>query len=234
MPAIDVSIVIDQLINKIVTATNHNIYEQKRYSNDPKFEMIPHVIYYYHIDFTPAHEPRITRYVHDNGTRPIPYDQVEKYITDLAHNHRGGGTVLQSDGQGLSGRPWQRKSYIVLLMDSQAWRFVPCGPTNNNAAVVCVPGGIYSENQTFFDGGDATIDMTGAGKEFCTAVYFVNHMKKNEQGDDIEYEPDGLTPQRQNFKFTFWYYVRDATGAYDLHSYDPTGTNLGPPAAPPP
>lgn len=223
--------------NAIVNNTsgdNLSIYEKRLTANITNFQKVPHRIYFYYLTFGDEGLPIVRRYLDDNNGNPveIPYDSVESHITQLARNARNGGTNPPPlPGYGITGSIWEHKSYISLVVDSMYWRLHKYGPNNRTAiAINSLRGG--ANNYTFFDAADMNVDMTGTG-EFRTAVYFINHMKKNEEGDDLTYKSDGITRDSQTFKFDIYYDVERADGTVEEIRDDPGGTNLGPPAPPP-
>jgi len=59
-------------------------------------------------------------------------------------------------------------------------------------------------------------------------------MKKNSRGEDIRYEIDGVTPDKQYFAFDVYFDVSNIGGASStVFIIDPDGTNMGPPLSPP-
>jgi hypothetical protein len=230
MPKATTEYLISMFVDSQITATNHSIYEKRLRDNVANYRQVPHCIYFYYWKFHGT-TPVVTRYDYDNGNVPIPYNLVEGHITRLARNARA-GTSTPAPAPDVAA-PWERKSYMVMVMDDPSWRFTRHGP-NNEAALVFNPSKGSIDNHSFFDASDMNVDIRGDGSEYLSAVYFVNHMKKNEQGDDLRYKPDNVTRDTQKFVFTLFYDVTLPSGEVDPFSHDPDGTNMGPPIGPPP
>lgn len=229
MPQATTKYLIDLFIESQVTATNHSIYDKKLRNNVANYRKVPHCIYFYYWKFKGT-VPEVTRYDYDNGVTPIPYNLVEGHIERLARNARAGGN--QPDPAAVQDAPWRRKSYIVMVMDDPKWKFTRYGP-NDEAALAFNPSKGSTDNHSFFDASDMNVDIKDDGSEYLSAVYFVNHMKKNDQGDDLMYQADGVTGDSQKFVYTLFYDVTHGNGSVQQHSHDPDGTNLGPPQPPP-
>jgi hypothetical protein len=193
------------------------------------YDKVPHCIYFYYWKFK-DNVPEVTRYDYDNGQTAIPYNLVEGHITKLAKNARNGGSK-PSPVADVSA-PWERKSYIAMVMDDPRWKFTRYGP-NDEVALAFNPSKGSADNHSFFDASDMNVDIKGDGSEYLSAFYLVNHMKKNNQGDDLRYKPDNVTKDSQKFVYTLFYDVTHANGTRDDFSHDPDGTNLGPPLGPP-
>jgi hypothetical protein len=212
---------VEELFSRLVTDVNHSIYEP-RLGNDP-FKKKPHVMYFYYFGFKTNGIPDIQHYYRDNGAQPIEDNQLPGVIRNLALNARDGGQSPPQIGKDFENILWRKKSYFVILIDSPSWNLI------KDRALVFNPEKGSVPNHSFFDGEDFDIDVSkdGDGSEMRTAICCINHMKKNENGDDIHKNPDG-TPERQRFVFTL---------IYNLLGYpstvDPDGTNMGPPNPPP-
>lgn len=223
-------LLIDLHIKSLITSRNHSIYEKRLRDNVDKYDLTPHCVYFYYWRFGEGGQPIVTRYDFDNGNNPIPYNNVEGRITQLAQNARTGGSNPNPATD--VNAPWERKSYIAIVMDSPYWRFVRLGP-NNEVALAFNPSKGSTNNHSFFDAADMNIDINGDQSEYVSGVYLVNHMKKNDSGEDIKYKPDGVTRHSQKFVYDLFYEVRTGGAGTNKYIHDPTGTNLGPPTSPP-
>lgn len=226
MPQAEFTALVERAVKAQVTADNQTIYTEKLLVGAPNFTKVPHSIYYYHIKFVRDGVLGIKWYYHDNGDTPILYTKMRDYITPLAKNGHAGGQSPAPIGRGLDNMEWHRKSYLVFLMDNKNWRFVKF--EDGEVAIACVSGPGHTDNNTFFDADDIEIDVSEDGTgEFRSAVFFINHMKKNAQGDDL------TASDSQPFKFTMAFRIIDDTGDTAPAWIDPDGTNLGPPQSPP-
>jgi hypothetical protein len=81
-------------------------------------------------------------------------------------------------------------------------------------------GGV-EKNHSFFDGWDLTVDTSQGwdGSRFASAVVFVNHMTKDQSGQELD-------ASAQHFPFKLH------TNRHPLYP-DSGGTNMGPPIGPP-
>ena len=121
MPEMNYNQLVERTIDLQVTSTNQSIYTEKLLVGSEKFRLVPHCIYYYHIKFVRNGRMSVAWYFKDNGTAPIPYNQLRDFITPLARNAHAGGSNPAPMGRGLDNMEWNRKSYIVFLMDDEAW-----------------------------------------------------------------------------------------------------------------
>lgn len=213
----------EEVDENLESAAPRSIYTWKLRASAPNFTIHPSHIYFYYVSFIAEAQPLIRRYEYHAGA-PIDINDVETEITRMARQAKN-GTIVPSPTLDISGSVWTRKSYIVILMDNPFWTLHKIGP-NDRAAVIFNPNK-GEKNHTFFDGKDLNIDMIGNGTELRSAVYFVNHMKKNDAGEDITL--DNGQPHSQNFKFDIFYDVTHFGGRVETQTDDPTGTNLGPP-----
>jgi hypothetical protein len=231
MPEMTYALLVEKAIDVQITATSPSIYTQKLLVGSPKFRLVPHCIYYYHLKFVSAGLLSMVWYFKDNGA-PIPYNDLKDFITPLAQNAHAGGDDPKPVGRGLDHMEWKRKSYIVFLMDDEAWEFMK--KSDQNVAIACSTEHGNTENNSFFDADDIKIDVSKDGStEWRSAVVLLNHLKKNADGDDLLFKPDG-TNDSQPFKFDMYFHLTDDTGDTRPVRLDPDGTNMGPPIGPPP
>ena len=219
--------------------TNHDIYE-KRLTANPiirKFEAVPHCVYFYYVRIDNSGKIRVDHYLYvkrdsSGASEEIPHGDVPDILRALALNARPSTATKDPpklNTNNFAKIPWKYRSYIAIFFDEANWAFEK--RANGLAAVVFDPA-LGQPNNSFFDGKDVHLDMpnrrTGRTDK-RTAVYFINHVKKNSDGDDMD------SGQEQNFKFDMWLTAQFAeTSATGMRiNFDPGGTNQGPPQDPP-
>lgn len=222
--------------------TNYDIYE-KRLTVDPPvpgFHYVPRCIYFYYVRVDNSGKLRIDHYFECNGPvedptqwQPIPYTDVPARVKALALNGRP-GTVNKNPptlpDHNFENIIWKRRSYIAFYFDEANWHFHTYGGAKS-AVVFKVGAGVYP-NHSFFDAKDVLLDMPNifhGGTDKRSGIFFVNHMKMNEAGDDL-----ALPAPSQRFEFEMFLKVQFAeTSASTLTViFDPTGTNQSPPEQP--
>lgn len=217
--------------------TNHDIYDKRLTLSNPwpPFTFTPHVLYFYYMRFNSDGKIHITHQLYTDGpdpsrpvpNAPIPHDRVPDIIKTLALRARptGGGVFPYAD---LNNLVWDHKSYVAFFVDEKDWRLHR--RSDGKAAVAFNVNASGGPNLSFFDAKDELFEMpiTGsADTDFRSAIYFVNHMKTNAEGDDL---PD----EDQLFQFDMYFDVT-FSGSPDLKTtviIDPGGTNNGPPIDP--
>lgn len=214
---------LEQLYGRLLKGGNRWVYEAT--GGKEPYHRQPHSMFFYYIDFLDDGELDVRHYHFDNGKDPIEPGDLKKIIRSLALNARNKDQVPPQSGKSWQNIVWRRKSYIVILMDSAKWTFIP------GKALVFNPEKGSQDNQSFLDGQDLRIDVSEDydGTEMVTAFCCINHMKKNDKGDDIDKDPTGK-PEKQKFVFTLAFNV---AGFPDPHTIDPGGENMGPPVPPP-
>ena len=157
----------------------------------------------------------IRRYFFADRDRPIPYDEAEYHIRNLAFNAVGprADQLPPPEAEGLGHIVWYRKCYLAFFIDDpkltlQAWNAVTFNPP---------VGSDYSPNHSFFDAWDMKIDLGNGSR---TGVGLIDHMKKNADGNTL-----GRAKQRFYFKLNF--------NESPIFFPDSGGTNMGPPVPPP-
>lgn len=226
---------IDQLIVNLVDDGNHDVYDIRLNTSD-EFTVVPYVIYFYYIAFNSQGQPVIKHYFH-NEKRPISVEEIPGKIMELAWRVRNSDTTLRQIGEDFQNIEWKHKSYIAIFMDSPYWKTLKRDDNLNRAAVVFNTKKKGRPNHSFFDAGDLDIDMGDDGiAELRSAVYFINHMKKSEFGDDLGYDQYGnAMEQQETYSFDVYFDVsRGPDGPSTVFIIDPDGTNMGPPTPPPP
>lgn len=225
---------IDRRIFALVNDGNHDVYEEKLNTSDP-YRVVPYVIYFYYIAFLYDGQPSIQHYLHIE-TAPIPPNEMQARIKSLAERVRAHDATLRQIGSDFHDVLWKHKSYIAIFMDSPYWKLLKRSANPSYSAVVFNTSKEGGPNHSFFDADDFEIDMGHDGvTEDRSAVYFINHMKKSEFGDDLGYDQDGNdTPQEEKYSFDVYFDVRRGPlGPSTVFIVDPDGTNVGPPLPPP-
>lgn len=228
------AILIDRLITSQVNNDgNHDVYDTRLHN--PKYDVVPWIIYFYYIAFDHQGQPVIRHYFH-NEQKEIPQDQIKDKIKDLAMRARKSDPTLRIIGYDFHKIEWKHKSYIAIFMDSPYWKILPRDSHPDRSAVVFNTKKNGGPNNSFFDAEDFTVDVGEDGiVETRSAVYFINHMKKSEFGDDIGYDQNGKdVPQSAPYSFDVYFDVaRSEHGPSSIFIIDPDGTNMGPPLGPP-
>lgn len=227
-------------------ALNHDIYEQRLAVGTPGFTDVPHCMFFYYMRVDRDGRLRVVHYRYVDGDpedsstwQPIPYykEGLEQLVTKLAKNARPSGLKdpRPDAEENFQNIHWDRKSYIAIFLDEAHWKFHKFGVQDSAVVFITEPknGKTGTPNHSFFDAMDFELDMPIAGgpaSDQRSAIVFVNHMKGDDQGTDL------VEGQEEFFQFKMFVDVAFASG----HSvpmtviFDPDGTNLGPPQAPPP
>src|SRR6185437_15284918 len=124
-------------------------------------------------------------YQWDNPTA-IPHDQVQGHVERLARNARDpNGVNPPKSGSRFENIVWKRISYIVILMDSPNWTLLKRTPTQSCLAFNLTK--VRTPNCSFFDAKDLDVNVADVGNPpiMRTAVYFVNHMKRDSNGTEL-------------------------------------------------
>jgi hypothetical protein len=192
-------------------------YDRKYQDGAAGFTRLPHCIYFYYVGLDAGKVENIKHYYHDNGSDPIEYGDVDQIAQTLTTNAALGDCVPPQHGSGFKDMIWRRRSYLVFVLDHalfEIWqgRFMEFNAKN---------GGL--ENHTFFDAKEFTVQVpTARGPVQRGAFACINHLK-NSNGDDL------LPGARENFSFALC--MRWGNFPEPL-TYDPGGTNQGPPVDP--
>jgi hypothetical protein len=222
---------IDQRIKALVNDGNHDVYETRLNTGEP-FKVVPWVIYFYYITFLEEGLPSVKHYLHTENAA-IPYNQMEGRIRELAWRAKREDPTLVKIGEDFQEIKWEHKSYIAIFMDSPHWKTLKRDVGFSAVAFTTDKSG--GPNHSFFDAKDLEVDMSHDGvAESRSAVYFINHMKKSEFGDDLGAYDQDHNPIYQSEKYSFEVYFDVAGGAPStVFVIDPDGTNMGPPLGPP-
>ncbi len=221
---------------ELTRGSNHDVYLDRLKSSDPKyqpFKKTPCSIYFYYIKFGEYGVPDIRHYEEFAATPFDYYTDMPDKIKELAKSARD--ETGEVKGTNFENITWDRKGYIVIFMDSPDWELMP---TSNGGAVIFRPDKGSTPNHSFFDGMNIQVIMPplGHGDDGRrTAIYFINHMKKSEFGDDLGIKQDGSKEvQFEYYAFDVCFQVKGQGGSLPtVFIIDPGGMNLGPPVPPP-
>lgn len=246
MRASRLALVADEVEQRIAAApvdvVNHDIYEKKLTvvpQPSAGFDYVPRCIYFYYVRLDNSGKLRIDHYFDCNGPladptqwQPIPYADVPGRLYNLAMNGRPATQIKNppmSSDHNFDNIRWNRKSYIGFFFDEVNWQFHSRG--GGKAALAFKVGTGVCANHSFFDAQDVALDMPNSftgGTDRRSGLFFVNHMKRNEAGDEFSSRED------QIFDFEMFLKVQFAEASTNTLTviFDPTGTNQGPPETP--
>lgn len=231
---------IDAVVRTLVNHGNSDVYETRLNTSDA-FRVVPYVIYFYYIKFENDGKPWVRHYRYQESN-PITAGQLGLKVRELAIRVRAGDTTLEDAGRDFKDIKWKHKSYIVIFMDSPYWKVLRRVSDPNRSAVVFNTNKGGKPNHSFFDADDLPINMPATTPPTLgdtgdrVAVYFINHMKKSDFGDDLGDHDQHGNPiyQEEKFSFDVYFDVSDgAAGPSTVFIIDPDGTNMGPPLGPP-
>lgn len=229
--------IIEGLLSSSLHGKNHDVYEKRLTQNNPppKWDYVPHCIYFYYVRIDRDGKVRVDHYLYANSdldhpsTWPkIPHSDVPGILRNLALNGRpstGRKDPPKLPSNNFDEIPWNRRCYIAIFFDEANWSFHK--RADGKSGIVFNPSQ-GMPNHTFFDAMDVELELPNGdgGTDKRTAIFFVNHYRKNDQGDDLD--------ERQEFKFDMWLTAKFAesndTGMVVI--FDPGGTNDGPPEQP--
>lgn len=209
---------------KIVTLARNpykDAYKEKRH--DDKFNKQPWSAYFYYVYRKQGeNEYRVRQYYYASLHDEIERHELRMLITNLGTNARKPidqqhPKPLRDDWKEMK---WTRKSYLIFIIDVPGYQFV------HDEAIVFdydISGTRY-DNHTFFDAkdfNDIRLPSGNGGTDEVAAAFCVNHMKRNEVGDDL------VTGDIHPFHFEFNPQLRRRIVP------DDGGLNLGPPVPPP-
>ncbi|MEA3039424.1 MAG: hypothetical protein QOE79_1937 [Sphingomonadales bacterium] len=207
---------------------SRSVYEKRLTEAPPRpgFEKAPHFVYFYYVRFDADRRLRVKHYTYDHCA-PIASGALKDVLQALVDNARGTDDNPAPDGSDFNAIEWTRTSYIAFFIDEESWSFYRSGDFLAGISFDNSP----VPNHTFFDGVDLELTVfdeeTGLASE-RSAIAFVNHMKRNAAGDK-------LGEEKQKFKFDMNFKVGFADGCAPplTVTFDPDGTNMGPPVPPP-
>jgi hypothetical protein len=193
----------------------------------PNYDKVPWSAYFYYVRLDTDGRLRVKHYFYDKGAE-IPHASLPVVGQMLVDRVRAGDPTLPMIGRNFERVVWQRKSYIIFFVDEENWTLHKNGNPLDGIRFDHSP----TPNHTFFDAVDLQVTVTNATSGAVTqrsAIAFINHMKRNAQGEDL------LQDEAQAFKFDIIFDVKfaDQSSAPMVVIFDPDGTNLGG-AIPPP
>ena len=205
----------------------------------PNHQAVPRSIYFYYVRINTTGDLYVRHYFYPGGghndpqnpTNPADWPEIRNddqvlvpIVQDLVANARVNGTKYPLVGSEFLDIRWRRKSYVILFIDEGNWS-VHTGSSGNPAVLFITTGG-GTPNHSFFDGRNLDIPMPEG--DVRSAFSCINHMKRNDAGDDL------LATDDQFFQFKIFFDVKFASGARALTViFDPDGNNSGPPIGPP-
>lgn len=211
------------------TGIGHSIYEQRLTAEPPvpRYDLVPHTVYFYYVRLDTDGRLTVKHYTRSSPA-PIPHGSLQQVVQEMVDNVRNGDTAWASDGKNFADIKWTRKSYIAFFIDESNWDLHKNGSPYGGVRFVAP----HTSNHTFFDAVDlkaTVVNRTTGVISQRSAIAFVNHMKRNEAGDDL------VLGDIQKFKFEIIFDVKfaDLSTAPLIAIFDPEGTNLGPPVSPP-
>lgn len=225
-------------------APNHDVYERRLADGVPGFTAVPHCMHFYYMRIDRNGKLRVAHYTYVDGDpndpttwQPIEYSQarLQPLVESLARNARPNVAKnpppdAQENFQNIG---WKRKSYIAIFLDEAHWKFHKYPAQDSAVVFITEPknGKIGTENHSFFDAMDLEIDMPingGPATDKRSAILFVNHMKGDDQGNDL-----GAREELFQFKMFVDASFASGQGVPMTVIFDPDGTNMGPPLGPP-
>lgn len=221
------------LLGQSLMGTNHSVYDNRLTAATPSmpFRYVPYFIYFYYIKVGGAGGLDVRHYEYHDGPfnsqlpwTEIPFADVPSIIAQLTQDARDG--VLPS-GQNFRNIVWRRRSYLAFVVDDENWEFQTLA--QGRAAIQFNMAKGSTPNHSFFDARDIQISV---GADQRAAIFMVNHMRSNANGDELGAVGQ---PRSQRFEFDLCVDAGYATGGERIAiTLDPGGTNQGPPAQPPP
>jgi hypothetical protein len=205
-------------------AADRSIYLRKldRPAPLPKYKYVPHTIYLYIAGMESDGRVFVKHYQETRDVEnPIPYDSVGSVVQDMLNRISNGSLRPDTDSNFRNIR-WKHKSYIVFVLDEEYW-------TLQTMSSELPPVRFKTRNHSFFDAQDLTVtlDAATASSRARSAVLFVNHMKKDGNGNNLE------EPEIFQFELIFSMSFAGPPHGWMIVIFDPDGTNVGPPLPPP-
>lgn len=214
----------------------------------PNYMDVPCCIYFYYIRINSNGRLFVTHHFYPGGdpndplNPPNPTDWhaihrnpqlLTPILEMLAQDARPLGAhrfpVLDTDFQNIL---WRRKSYIAFFIDEASWTLKSTDGVKFLLSKNGVPG---TPNHSFFDALSLPLTMPirkpkpgGPYFDQRSALAIINHMKADENGNDLQ----GGPPQLFHFEMRFDVLFENGTRGMEV-ILDPDGNNLGPPLPPP-
>lgn len=212
------------------SSTLYSVYEKRLTELPhprPGYDKEPYTVYFYYVRVDTDGRLKVKHYTQESASA-IPHNTLQAVIQGLVDNVRNGDNNPPPNGRNFASIEWTRKSYIAFFIDEENWDLHQSGNPLDGIRFNSSP----TPNHTFFDAVDLRVTVTNRRSGAVTqrsAIAFVNHMKKDDQGNDLE------AGDRQPFKFEMIFDVKfaDQSPAPIIVIFDPDGTNVGPPLPPP-
>lgn len=231
----------------VIGAINHSIDEQRL--GTPPYDAVPCCIYFCYVRVNSNGRVFVTHHFYpggdpnnpDNPPSTVTWHAIDRdpqlltpILEMLAKDARPtGAKQFPPIAENFEQLEWRRKSYIAFFIDEANWTLAP---TNGVQFIVEPKGGVPgTPNHTFFDSLSLPLTMPinnpkpgGPYSDQRSALVFINHMKRDEDGNDL------IEGDRQLFHFLISFDVAFQNGTRAMRViFDPDGTNLGPPLPPP-
>lgn len=215
----------------------------------PPYDKIPRSIYFYYVRVNSNGRVFVTHHFYPGGDpndehnpgKPTDWSAIDRdsskltpILEMLAHDARPSGAhVFPPIGSGFQNIEWRRKSYIAFFIDEANWTLHPKDGVN---FITDSKGGAPgTPNHTFFDSLYLPLTMQithprpgGPTTDQRSALVFINHMKADAAGNDLQ------AGDKQLFRFQMVFDVAIEGSPYRMMViFDPDGNNLGPPLPPP-
>ena len=178
----------------------------------------PHCLYLYYLVPVDDHHASVQGFIVDNGDTPITEQQIDQKIQDTVRDIKN--NTLSSDGDSFDAFPWERKSYLAIVVDSAAWTLA-----TNDVRILLKREGTNTgapSGHTF----KRKRQIPSFGK--VTGVRFLNYIEKEDATDwDIH------SQEWETFEIEMKFRGRGEFAGMGPRSHEDSGTNLGPPVPPP-
>lgn len=208
-----------------------NIYDQLRTKRG--YDQPVYYIYFYYISITADGRLEVRHY-HYHRSRAgrieaIDYDDVDGILAALMQNAVDGQhNPAPETAINFRNVEWGGRSYIAIAVNEPYWTLYQ--RQSRNSPITFLPrmkdGRRGTSNHTFFDARDLKLPVRIDGSiETRSAIFFINHYKKNTQADPISSRTD-----TQHFHFNIYFDVAFSAGTDPALTviFDPGGTNQGP------
>ena len=199
---------------------NHSVKEPRLGKDN--FKKYPTSIYFYYLKVH-GNKTWVARHFFYDQLIRIQPNQLPRILEYLFLNAQSNQEIPPEHGDDLVDIVWHRKSYVAFMADSSDFSF------QSDEAMTFDPA---TPNLSFFD--SKLIDTTawrnssGAAVPSASGIIVVNHMKRDEAGNDMGYE---------EIPYTFQLHLGRSVGTARIEddglTIDSGGTNTGPPVRPP-
>lgn len=205
---------------------NEQAYKTK--IGNGNFAKHPTSLHLYYIIFRAQDDYDARHFFYDQYTKIEP-NEINQIISQLTQNADKQGQPTPPHAN-LKNIIWRRKSHLVFVVKNASHEIASHIPGSRVGIEFKNLDTQEEINPAFFDAkmvdASALRDKNGAMDTTLSGVRCINHMKKKEQGSDLDEEAE---------KYTFVIYLK--LRGQPIRDEDPTitsaGTNLGPPVPPP-